>query len=244
MDVLKKKFSLIEVLVVVAIIGILASLLMPALSSARESARGAQCLNNIKQNMTATMLYLDDNDYTFWRLRTDQGAGNNNYSASIFYDTQDKELSIDSVNYSSYKVILADYLHTIDGQVCPTHANSDEKHQYQYSYGFSAAYDERKLSDFSISASDMGAVMDIDYTTHWDFLARAGQITARHKKKVNLGFMDGHVSRLSVTPFFDERSQWEYLGFSEPGGNTAVKTGGNTGTKSSWTGQHGDPVIE
>ncbi|MCM8528577.1 MAG: type II secretion system GspH family protein [Lentisphaeraceae bacterium] len=44
-----KKFTLIELLVVVAIIGILSSLLLPSLSNAREQAKTAVCLSNIKQ---------------------------------------------------------------------------------------------------------------------------------------------------------------------------------------------------
>ncbi len=55
-------FTLIELLVVVAIIAILAAMLLPALSKAREKARQAACMSNLKQLGLAFLMYAADND--------------------------------------------------------------------------------------------------------------------------------------------------------------------------------------
>lgn len=55
---------MLELLVVIAIIGILASLLLPSLSKAREEARRAVCVSNLKQVGLGVAIYIDDDEST------------------------------------------------------------------------------------------------------------------------------------------------------------------------------------
>ena len=63
---LRRGFTLIELLVVIAIIAILAAILFPVFAQAKNAAKQAVCISNMKQLGLAAMLYIGDSDDTFF----------------------------------------------------------------------------------------------------------------------------------------------------------------------------------
>ncbi len=79
-----KGFTLIEVLVVVAIIALLVSILLPSLSRAREQARRVTCSTNLRTLHQATLYYLHDNMDAFPYEGTRRPGGGAAYGAQPF----------------------------------------------------------------------------------------------------------------------------------------------------------------
>ncbi len=127
-------FTLIELLVVIAIIGILVSMLLPGLRNARESARGIQCMNNVRQLGMAINAYDDDNNevimpgwftsysvpglYCFYLDRLVQvGYLSSSAKRALYFCPSDTKNMAPYTNYGTYKaggvmyVDLPGYVH-------------------------------------------------------------------------------------------------------------------------------------
>jgi prepilin-type N-terminal cleavage/methylation domain-containing protein/prepilin-type processing-associated H-X9-DG protein len=109
-------FTLIELLIVIAIIAILSSLLLPAIGRSKESARRVQCVSNLRQLGTAMQLYWHDNDGQCFTTRTFSTNGGVVHWCGWLDGTQPEGQRPYDFSYGK----LYPYLNASDVRVCPS----------------------------------------------------------------------------------------------------------------------------
>ena len=103
-----RAFSLIEILVVFAIISFLAALLVPAVQSAKENARRIQCTSNMKQIGLAFRLYADDHYGKYPMSWETVGGNSNNWESRLGYDPVGSDFkSYISTNYITWNGVTS-----------------------------------------------------------------------------------------------------------------------------------------
>ena len=194
-----KKFTLLELLIVVAIIGILLSLLLPSLGNAREKAKSVVCKSNMKQISAAVEQYKVNTD---GRLPKAVGAIATNWTGMA--------------HYQEWRTLINNYMQVEDTFAgvfsCPSY---DESLDSAGGYGWNASYlaiepidnnitDRQIYQGFKfLSISDPEETLLVGDTVDentWDknvCRAPAGQLSRignRHSGSLNVLWADSHVT--------------------------------------------------
>jgi len=212
----RKGFTLIELLVVIAIISILAAILFPVFARARENARRASCMSNLKQIGLGVMMYTQDYDEKYppaaWNPgveQTDSAMPGKRFAIST---------AVCASGYCvSWMDIIYPYVKSVQVFVCPSARYSPDNP----SYGYSNAISGKQITNYnstlsgtlnwiplSMSAvqrpSEIITLLDYNYSASYYAnpyeVGRAARSTAINQLRViphldgtNVAYADGHV---------------------------------------------------
>jgi len=200
----QRGFTLIELLVVIAIISILAAILFPVFARARENARRASCLSNLKQLALGVMMYSQDYDETLPSL----GSSSDHQPDPVVPGNTEFNYQPDyggPFYYHTWASAIYPYVKNTQVFLCP----SNSKKFYGVNYGFPAYATNgtsavtylaasQKLAKFtrpaeSLLISEKAAGGGPQYILYYN-----GNYSCNksHFDGGNVAFVDGHVKWL------------------------------------------------
>jgi prepilin-type N-terminal cleavage/methylation domain-containing protein/prepilin-type processing-associated H-X9-DG protein len=210
-----RAFTLVELLTVIAIIGILAAIIIPTVGKVRESARAVQCASNLRQVQMANIAWATDN----------KGG----YAPLLLVDKDNASMTIMWHQNSDFLAYLARERtgttgeRLANGLNCPTARSLGNPRNFTYGANANGRGGEWvkgyvrqiRMEEIQRPSKTMAFADGLDwqlyadgatgYTKDLELLSSTASSTHmvayRHGDKANLVYFDGHTARLSADAF-------------------------------------------
>lgn len=199
----QKWFTLIELLTVIAIISILASLLLPALANAQRKAQQIACVGNLKQLHAAMMMYAQSNGYRLppYIQNSLYGHGGTNWARYLLEYYDDTRLLDCPTSPQAPPDNTVEALHLYDGNYAWNYDGTQGNRGPLFSlvtqpsegYLFCDSGDQCLIYNAN-SWTNLMEELDLD----WDSRSEGPN---RHNNRINVAFVDGHVDALALLQF-------------------------------------------